>query len=90
MKYSLAFVINIKYFYPSSELPSNSNPWQPDHLLDDAGSTIKKLGVERANGGSYSFNSLLSGNAQLVLGSDWPVSIFLVICSLLQNFMLLV
>ncbi|KAH6819713.1 Amidohydrolase family [Perilla frutescens var. frutescens] len=47
---------------------------QPDHLLDDADSAIKRLGVERANRGSYSFNSLLAGNAQLALGSDWPVA----------------
>ncbi|XP_042000285.1 protein LONG AFTER FAR-RED 3-like [Salvia splendens] len=46
---------------------------QPDHLLYDADSAIKKLGVERANGGSYLFKSLLAGNAQLALGSDWPV-----------------
>ncbi|KAI3448791.1 hypothetical protein Pfo_005456 [Paulownia fortunei] len=47
---------------------------QPDHLLDDADSAPKKLGVERANGGSYLFHSLLVGNAQLALGSDWPVA----------------
>ncbi|EYU42934.1 hypothetical protein ABFS82_14G173700 [Erythranthe guttata] len=47
---------------------------QPDHLLDDAGSATKKLGIERAHGGSYLFNSLLAGNAQLALGSDWPVA----------------
>ncbi|GER37284.1 amidohydrolase family [Striga asiatica] len=47
---------------------------QPDHLLDDAESAAKKLGVERAHGGSYLFQSLLAGNAQLALGSDWPVA----------------
>lgn len=39
----------------------------------DADSAIKKLGRERAQRGSYLFKSLLSGNAQLALGSDWPV-----------------
>ncbi|XP_011091836.1 uncharacterized protein LOC105172175 [Sesamum indicum] len=47
---------------------------QPDHLLDDADSARKKLGVERADGESYLFHSLLAGNAQLALGSDWPVA----------------
>ncbi|XP_073139159.1 protein LONG AFTER FAR-RED 3 isoform X2 [Henckelia pumila] len=47
---------------------------QPDHLLDDADSARKKLGVDRANGGSYLFHSLLAGNGQLALGSDWPVA----------------
>ncbi|XP_075502001.1 protein LONG AFTER FAR-RED 3 isoform X2 [Primulina tabacum] len=47
---------------------------QPDHLLDDADSARKKLGVDRANGGSYLFHSLLTGNGQLALGSDWPVA----------------
>ncbi|KAL2461133.1 Amidohydrolase family [Abeliophyllum distichum] len=46
---------------------------QPDHLLYDADSAIKKLGMERAQRGSYLFKSLLAGNAQLALGSDWPV-----------------
>ncbi|EEF49559.1 Exoenzymes regulatory protein aepA precursor, putative [Ricinus communis] len=47
---------------------------QPDHLLDDADSAIKKLGMDRAQNGSYQFRSLLSSNAQLALGSDWPVA----------------
>ncbi|KAL8555259.1 hypothetical protein ACS0TY_003170 [Phlomoides rotata] len=47
---------------------------QPDHLLDDANSAIKKLGDKRAQRGSYLFNSLLAGNVQLALGSDWPVA----------------
>ncbi|KAL3814746.1 hypothetical protein ACJIZ3_016014 [Penstemon smallii] len=47
---------------------------QPDHLLDDAESATKKLGVERAHRGSYLFHTLLSGKAQLALGSDWPVA----------------
>ncbi|PIN21975.1 N-substituted formamide deformylase [Handroanthus impetiginosus] len=47
---------------------------QPDHLLDDADSATKKLGLERSHGGSYLFCSLLAGNAQLALGSDWPVA----------------
>lgn len=46
---------------------------QPDHLLDDADSARKKLGMDRADGGSYKFQSLLASNAQLALGSDWPV-----------------
>ncbi|KAA8519102.1 hypothetical protein F0562_013358 [Nyssa sinensis] len=47
---------------------------QPDHLLDDADSAIKKLGVERAQKESYLFHSLLAGNAMLAFGSDWPVA----------------
>ncbi|XP_019185279.1 PREDICTED: uncharacterized protein LOC109180243 isoform X1 [Ipomoea nil] len=47
---------------------------QPDHLLDDADSAIKKLGLKRAEGGSYLFKSLLANNAQLAFGSDWPVA----------------
>ncbi|XP_031257678.1 protein LONG AFTER FAR-RED 3 [Pistacia vera] len=46
---------------------------QPQHLLDDADSAIKKLGMDRAHKASYLFGSLLAGNAQLALGSDWPV-----------------
>uniref|UniRef100_A0A2P2KGQ0 Exoenzymes regulatory protein aepA n=1 Tax=Rhizophora mucronata TaxID=61149 RepID=A0A2P2KGQ0_RHIMU len=46
---------------------------QPDHLLDDADSATKKLGIDRAMRGSYLFRSLLASNAQLALGSDWPV-----------------
>ncbi|XP_059652003.1 protein LONG AFTER FAR-RED 3 isoform X4 [Cornus florida] len=47
---------------------------QPDHLLDDADSAIRKLGMERAQKGSYLFQSLLAGNAILAFGSDWPVT----------------
>ncbi|XP_039070496.1 protein LONG AFTER FAR-RED 3 isoform X2 [Hibiscus syriacus] len=47
---------------------------QPDHLLDDADAAIRKLGVDRAQKGSYLFRSLLSSNALLPLGSDWPVT----------------
>ncbi|XP_050234493.1 protein LONG AFTER FAR-RED 3 isoform X2 [Mercurialis annua] len=47
---------------------------QPDHLLDDADSAIKKLGVDRAQNGPYQFHSILASNAQLALGSDWPVA----------------
>lgn len=47
---------------------------QPDHLLDDADSAAKKLGVDRAQQGSYLFRSLLASNARLALGSDWPVA----------------
>nr|GMD71912.1 putative amidohydrolase YtcJ [Ipomoea batatas] len=47
---------------------------QPDHLLDDADSAIKKLGLKRAEGGSYLFKSLLANNAHLAFGSDWPVA----------------
>lgn len=50
---------------------------QPDHLLDDAGSAIKKLGLQRAEKSSYLFRSLLSSGAKLAFGSDWPVSIFI-------------
>ncbi|MBA0662939.1 hypothetical protein Goklo_007000 [Gossypium klotzschianum] len=47
---------------------------QPDHLLDDADAAIRKLGVDRAQKGSYLFRSLLSSNALLAFGSDWPVT----------------
>ncbi|WOH00601.1 hypothetical protein DCAR_0519969 [Daucus carota subsp. sativus] len=47
---------------------------QPDHLLDDAESAIKKLGLERAQEGSYMFKSLLNSDAVLAFGSDWPVA----------------
>ncbi|KAE8723662.1 NADPH:quinone oxidoreductase-like [Hibiscus syriacus] len=47
---------------------------QPDHLLDDEDAAIRKLGVDRAQKGSYRFRSLLSSNALLALGSDWPVT----------------
>ncbi|KAM7472624.1 hypothetical protein LguiA_010807 [Lonicera macranthoides] len=47
---------------------------QPDHLLDDADSAIKKLGWERSQKGSYLFKSLLASNAPLAFGSDWPVA----------------
>ncbi|XP_010557861.1 PREDICTED: uncharacterized protein LOC104826726 [Tarenaya hassleriana] len=47
---------------------------QPDHLLDDADSAVKKLGPDRAQKSSYLFHSLLSGNALLAFGSDWPVA----------------
>ncbi|KAE9592740.1 hypothetical protein Lal_00028697 [Lupinus albus] len=46
---------------------------QPDHLLDDAGSASKKLGKNRAEKGSYLFQSLLDNNALVAFGSDWPV-----------------
>lgn len=48
---------------------------QPDHLLDDADSAGKKIGVERAERSSYLFLSLLAGGAHLAFGSDWPVCI---------------
>uniref|UniRef100_A0A0E0N7P8 Amidohydrolase 3 domain-containing protein n=1 Tax=Oryza rufipogon TaxID=4529 RepID=A0A0E0N7P8_ORYRU len=47
---------------------------QPDHILDDANSAGKKIGIERAERSSYSFRSLLDGGAHLAFGSDWPVS----------------
>lgn len=47
---------------------------QPDHLLDDANSAGKKIGIERAERSSYLFRSLLAGGAHLAFGSDWPVS----------------
>lgn len=46
---------------------------QPDHLLVDAESAIKKLGPDRAQEGSYMFKSLLDSGAVLAFGSDWPV-----------------
>ncbi|XP_044974151.1 protein LONG AFTER FAR-RED 3-like [Hordeum vulgare subsp. vulgare] len=47
---------------------------QPDHLLDDADSAGKKIGVEQDERSSYLFLSLLAGGAHLAFGSDWPVS----------------
>lgn len=47
---------------------------QPDHLLDDADSAIKKIGLERAQKGSYLFQSLLASNTLVAFGSDWPVA----------------
>ncbi|XXG41446.1 hypothetical protein AAC387_Pa01g1897 [Persea americana] len=47
---------------------------QPDHLLDDADSAVKKLGFDRAQRESYLFRSLLSNKARLTFGSDWPVA----------------
>ncbi|XP_062093168.1 protein LONG AFTER FAR-RED 3 isoform X2 [Humulus lupulus] len=47
---------------------------QPEHLLYDFESATKKLGFDRAQKGSYLFGSLLSGNATLAFGSDWPVA----------------
>ncbi|KAL3696321.1 hypothetical protein R1sor_010397 [Riccia sorocarpa] len=47
---------------------------QPMHLLDDAVYIVKRLGEERAKGGSYLFNSLLSNGSRLALGSDWNVA----------------
>ncbi|KAG2668889.1 hypothetical protein I3843_14G009800 [Carya illinoinensis] len=47
---------------------------QPDHLLDDANSAASKLGIDRAQKGSYLFRSLLASNVQLAFGSDWPVA----------------
>ncbi|TVU36822.1 hypothetical protein EJB05_18771 [Eragrostis curvula] len=48
--------------------------YSPDHLLDDANSAAKKIGTERAERSSYTFQSLLAGGARLAFGSDWPVS----------------
>ncbi|KAJ9565611.1 hypothetical protein OSB04_001577, partial [Centaurea solstitialis] len=47
---------------------------QPDHLLDDADSAVKKIGLERAQKGSYPFQSLLASNTLVAFGSDWPVA----------------
>ncbi|KAL5994643.1 hypothetical protein ACLOJK_024696 [Asimina triloba] len=47
---------------------------QPDHLLDDADSAAKKLGVARSLAESYLFQTLLSSNAHVAFGSDWPVA----------------
>ncbi|KAK4746232.1 hypothetical protein SAY87_012544 [Trapa incisa] len=47
---------------------------QPDHLMDDAHSVFKKLGMERAQGGAYLFRSLQENGARLAFGSDWPVA----------------
>ncbi|GAB4832163.1 Protein LONG AFTER FAR-RED 3 [Ancistrocladus abbreviatus] len=55
---------------------------QPEHLLYDADAAIRKLGEERAQNGSYLFNSLLSSNAQLAFGSDWPVVDIDPLCSI--------
>ncbi|XP_065637666.1 protein LONG AFTER FAR-RED 3 isoform X3 [Quercus suber] len=47
---------------------------QPLHLLDDADSATKKLGMDRAQKESFLFRSLLASNALLAFGSDWPVA----------------
>ncbi|XP_006854791.2 uncharacterized protein LOC18444562 isoform X1 [Amborella trichopoda] len=47
---------------------------QPEHLMDDANSAANKLGQDRAYAESYLFHSLLSSNARLAFGSDWPVA----------------
>lgn len=47
--------------------------WQPEHLLDDANSAERKLGKQRAESGSYLFQSLLASHSLLAFGSDWPV-----------------
>ncbi|KDO53578.1 hypothetical protein CISIN_1g008063mg [Citrus sinensis] len=55
---------------------------QPQHLLDDADSARKKLGVDRAERESYLFQSLLANNALLALGSDWPVADINPLCAI--------
>ncbi|GMH15713.1 hypothetical protein Nepgr_017554 [Nepenthes gracilis] len=55
---------------------------QPEHLLYDADSAIKKLGEGRAEKESYLFRSLLSSNAELAFGSDWPVADIDPLCSI--------
>lgn len=47
---------------------------QPEHLLDDAISAARKLGEQRAENGSYLFQSLLASHSLLAFGSDWPVA----------------
>ncbi|XP_048495662.1 protein LONG AFTER FAR-RED 3 isoform X2 [Beta vulgaris subsp. vulgaris] len=47
---------------------------QPEHLLDDANSAERKLGKQRAESGSYLFQSLLASHSLLAFGSDWPVA----------------
>ncbi|WOK99095.1 hypothetical protein Cni_G07807 [Canna indica] len=47
---------------------------QPDHILDDAGSAEKKIGIMRAQSGSYLFRSLFNSGAIVAFGSDWPVA----------------
>jgi predicted amidohydrolase YtcJ len=47
---------------------------QPEHMLDDAYPAMRKLGEERAQQGSFLFNSLLGNGTHLALGSDWTVS----------------
>uniref|UniRef100_A0A1D1ZJQ9 Putative amidohydrolase ytcJ n=1 Tax=Anthurium amnicola TaxID=1678845 RepID=A0A1D1ZJQ9_9ARAE len=47
---------------------------QPEHLLDDAESAERKIGIDRACRESYLFQSLLRSGAQLAFGSDWPVA----------------
>ncbi|KAM0930699.1 hypothetical protein ACQ4PT_000792 [Festuca glaucescens] len=52
---------------------------QPDHLLDDADSAGKKIGVERAERSSYLFRSLLAGGTHLAFGSDWPLTVCVIV-----------
>ncbi|KAG4947362.1 hypothetical protein JHK87_043369 [Glycine soja] len=60
--------MNIKFLYVLVHLAL-----KPDQLLDDADSTSKKLGKDRAEKESYLFRSLLNNNALVAFGSDWPV-----------------
>ncbi|EPS59652.1 hypothetical protein M569_15152, partial [Genlisea aurea] len=46
---------------------------QPDHMLD-AADLARKLGLDRVLKGSYLFRSILAGDGDLILGSDWPVA----------------
>ncbi|KAG6781637.1 hypothetical protein POTOM_014548 [Populus tomentosa] len=68
----LLSIVHIKFCRLNEEVEGYC--LRPDHLLDDADSAAKKLGVDRAQQGSYLFHSLLASNARLALGSDWPVA----------------
>ncbi|KAJ3693084.1 hypothetical protein LUZ60_012179 [Juncus effusus] len=46
---------------------------QPEQLLYDIDSINNKIGILRAQKGSYAFNSILAGGARLAFGSDWPI-----------------
>ncbi|XP_076939973.1 protein LONG AFTER FAR-RED 3-like isoform X1 [Bidens hawaiensis] len=46
---------------------------QPDQMLGDADTAVKKIGLERTQKGSYLYQSLVAHNALVALGSDWPV-----------------
>jgi len=46
---------------------------QPTHCTSDMGYVESRIGHDRAKAGAYAWNSLLSANATLAFGSDFPV-----------------
>ncbi|SPO25995.1 uncharacterized protein UTRI_02269 [Ustilago trichophora] len=48
---------------------------QPTHCTSDMGYVESRIGRSRASNGAYAWKSLLSANASLALGSDFPVEL---------------